>query len=494
MELYLPFDSVGGDRTHGAGDIAQMLATLLTDGVHPTPGDSLFVEATGGMGVRMRAGRCIIQGRIGVNQSAVSMTVGAAGALPRFDYVVLRMDLTQRWISEYIRQGTAAASPLPPTLQRDAGAWELAVARVYVPGGATQITQEQIMDMRPYESVCGYINSLIQAGTASLFAQYEAAFASWLAGNTTAFNAWFAQMQATLDENVAANLAQQIVDARALTVSLTGRPAININGGFDIAQDGDTFAAPTLYTVDQWCVATSDRPSLVARRVLANDERRVADLYALRVTCAAGANILVSPLDSNVYVPHMYKPLTVSFWARCDAGTAILSVGIGDYGSTGMKNCQLTTAWQRFEFTVPSAVFSDTVRHYKGITFYTPSTVPGFYELQGVKLENGAQATTYLAPRYDDERLRCLAHYFKQGSYAADCYLNSFFAGRNFPVPMRAIPTISGVSVAGVGTSVLTPIGWDATRGGVLYARVSEVITKYTTSAYVQYTADARVT
>lgn len=62
--------------------------------------------------------------------------------------------------------------------------------------GAAEITQADITDTRPDETVCGFVKGVIeQISTKNLFAQYQAAF-----------DAWFKNLTTELDENALTHL------------------------------------------------------------------------------------------------------------------------------------------------------------------------------------------------------------------------------------------------------------------------------------------------
>lgn len=196
MDLYLPFNSVAGDRKHTAEDIAGMFAAVMTNGVHPSPGDALFVEAAGGWTVRICAGRCVIEGRLGLNSTAKTLTLNPpASAYSRIDRVVLRCDYVNRMITEAIREGTPAASPAGSALQRDEHACEICLAEITIPYNATAITQAEIKDTRQDSTMCGVINSLIRVEPETLFDQYQAIWNNWSAKYYDEVEAWLAHIK-----------------------------------------------------------------------------------------------------------------------------------------------------------------------------------------------------------------------------------------------------------------------------------------------------------
>lgn len=191
MDLFLPFNAIDDDRVYLAEDLAGLYASVMTNGVHPNPGTSFFVAAAGGWDLEISAGRCVIEGRLGAEQSNKTHTIDPPhGTLNRIDAVILRCDYSQRLMSTYIKSGTPSAHASPPALQRDADAYELCIARVYVASKATSITQADITDTRQDGALCGIITSLLQIDSATLFAQYDAIWQQWLGATQAEADAW----------------------------------------------------------------------------------------------------------------------------------------------------------------------------------------------------------------------------------------------------------------------------------------------------------------
>lgn len=177
------FDSVDGDRKYSASDIGEYFLKLISNGVFATPANAMQVKATtpASMKVSVTAGWAFINCKYLHNTSNYALTVTAADqALPRIDRVVMQMNpnIDTRACSIYVKAGTAAAEPTPPSLTRvTGGTWELSLAQIYVAAGAASISQANITDERANTNVCGYVTGLIdQIDTTDLFAQYDAAF------------------------------------------------------------------------------------------------------------------------------------------------------------------------------------------------------------------------------------------------------------------------------------------------------------------------------
>lgn len=191
------------DRVYSAEDFAEYFSILIKNGVFPDPATNLQVSANNpnDMSIIVSPGFGWINGYYCKNSDDYPLDIGVAdGSLPRIDGVVLRWSQEARSISLAVKAGTPAASPQAPALERSVEIYELMIASVRVPAGATSISQSIITDTRSNNSVCGWVTSLIdQIDTTNLFAQYD-----------SAFNAWFDDLKAQLSGDVATNLMNQI--------------------------------------------------------------------------------------------------------------------------------------------------------------------------------------------------------------------------------------------------------------------------------------------
>jgi len=240
MDLMIPFNSINGDRTYTAEDISEMFAAALTNGVHPSPSDSLLVTADEGFTLAILPGRCAINGRLGVNRAAKTLALDPpAGSLPRIDSVVLRLDLAGRSITEHILKGFPAAIPEPAELTRDAGIYEICLAHVLVEASAQSITQGAITDTRHDTELCGIMSSLVEIDADGLFGQYQSIFEEWLGSvklsaqewlelSQTQFESWFEGLQVLLDGDVALSIINetQLLKGRMASVEENQQSAV----------------------------------------------------------------------------------------------------------------------------------------------------------------------------------------------------------------------------------------------------------------------------
>lgn len=174
MEKSYFFNSVGGDRKYDASSFAEYFSSVLTNGVHPAPSTSLQITADDTMFVEVQPGRAYINGYLYVNSLPKKLPITVSdGVLKRKDLIVCRLDMTKRTIITDVKKGTPSANPNPPNLTRTEVLYELALAEITINAAAPFISQANVLDTRLDKTRCGYINSLIQADTTTIFNDYK---------------------------------------------------------------------------------------------------------------------------------------------------------------------------------------------------------------------------------------------------------------------------------------------------------------------------------
>jgi hypothetical protein len=217
------FNSSNGDRKYKAEFFAKYFATFISNGVFPNPSTNLQVVANNDMTVTVKAGPGWINGYVYFNGSDLILPIEVAdGALNRIDRIVLQYNTTDRSITAKVKKGAFASSPVALDLQRDADAYELGLADVYIAAGATSIAQSNITDLRLDTTKCGIVHGTVeQVDTTTIFNQYQ----SWLVNtqNTSQieidnmesqfqsdWDSWFNSIKNALGTDIAGNLQQQI--------------------------------------------------------------------------------------------------------------------------------------------------------------------------------------------------------------------------------------------------------------------------------------------
>ena len=212
------FNSVSGDRLYKAEDFAKYFSSFISNGIFPNPSTNLQVMANGDMTITIKAGSAWINGYFYYLDADTTFTIETAdGTLNRIDRIVVHLDIAGRAINVKVLKGVIASSPTAPTLQRDADGYDLALADIAINAGVTSISQSNITDQRQNQDLCGIVDSLITADTATLFNQF-----------TDGFNSWFAGIKNTLGEDAAGNLLNKINELAG-----TGRTTETVKGNAD---------------------------------------------------------------------------------------------------------------------------------------------------------------------------------------------------------------------------------------------------------------------
>lgn len=160
------FNSKNGDRKYNARDISRYFEHVLSSGLFKNITDCMKVSAAGGMALTVSPGAGMIDGQWFRQETPETLTIGTANAaLPRFDTVVVRLDLSDnvRAVTLDVVPGTPAASPVETAPVRTETIYELVLALVYVPAGTAEIVAENITDVRGNEWYCDYVHSLTEA-------------------------------------------------------------------------------------------------------------------------------------------------------------------------------------------------------------------------------------------------------------------------------------------------------------------------------------------
>lgn len=205
------FNSVEGDRKYNAEQLSNFFGSLISSGVLPNPSTNLQVKAKSGMTVSVSPGRGFIDTHWVDNSTDLELTLDTADSiLNRWDAVIMKLDLSMsgREIRFEIKKGTPATSPGKPQMERTAAYKEYCLAYIYVGRAVTQITQSNITDTRPDNTVCGWVTHLIyQVDTSELFAQWQTAYEEfyqqmqdWLSESQDNYDEWKEEVNQNLEQ------------------------------------------------------------------------------------------------------------------------------------------------------------------------------------------------------------------------------------------------------------------------------------------------------
>lgn len=203
------FNSVSNDRVYDANQMSSLFDGILADGVFTIPATAFAVLYGGtGLNVTVQPGRAWFNHTWTLNDANLTLTPQTADpTFPRIDTVVLEVDTSDavRANSFKIVKGTAAASPVRPTLIHTSTKNQYPLCDIAIAAAATTINQGNIT------SRIGTVDCPLASGVLP-----QITLTDLLGAYDTQFNAWLSNLQNQLDSNQASNLQNQI-DSLTLT-------------------------------------------------------------------------------------------------------------------------------------------------------------------------------------------------------------------------------------------------------------------------------------
>lgn len=196
------YNSLNKDRVYNAEQMSSIFNGIITDGVFASIGGSLMPIAGTGMQIVVKTGKCWFNSTWTLNDALLPLDIEAADvSLTRIDAVIVEINsaVSSRMNAIKVLKGTPSANPAKPTLSATETLHQYALGYVTVSANVTSITADKI-EVNVGKTTCPFITSVLQqTDITALFNQWDAEF-----------NTWFANIQAQLSGNVAANLQRQI--------------------------------------------------------------------------------------------------------------------------------------------------------------------------------------------------------------------------------------------------------------------------------------------
>ena len=178
-ENYSFFNSKDHDRVYNARHWADYFFPLFKSGVFN--GD-LQVVANGGMTVKIKSGYAWIDGYgYHLTDGLVVDLETASGNMNRADSIVIRLDLTNRWIKAFCKTGSYyAGASVPPAPEITATIHEIVISHISIAAGVTEITQDMITDTRMDGDICGWVCGAVdQIDFSQIKTQFDTFFANY---------------------------------------------------------------------------------------------------------------------------------------------------------------------------------------------------------------------------------------------------------------------------------------------------------------------------
>jgi hypothetical protein len=274
----------------------------------------------------------------------------------------------------------------------------------------------------------------------------------------------------------------------AVAPYVAGKNAL-INGGFDIWQRGTSITgASKRYTADRWSIYAgsggSQSSSYTLTRQSTSDTTNLPFIqYCARFQRNSGSTsaqgfYFAQSFETVNSIPLAGQAVTISFYARkganysptssllniqvtSDTGTDQYFSDYSVYNDAISESATLTTTWQRFSY---SGTFATNANEIAVMFNATPTGTAGandYFEVTGVQLELGSQATPFARAggSIGGELALCQRYYWRMATGAANPLGNgSAYSSSHvqlivqFPVTMRVGPALD----MGTGTDYFT--------------------------------------
>lgn len=203
------FNSVNHDRKYNAEEISSIFDGIILDGVYQGFGEALKVSGTSVANqVKIGTGRAWFNHTWTLNDEALYLTLPAANSTyPRIDAIILEVNNSSSVRANTIKyiSGAAASSPTKPTLTNTTEVHQYPLAYITRPKASTTISTGNIENTIG-TSACPIVTGVLEVLSDDRF------IAQTIANLTTDFNTWFDGIKGQLSEDVAANLANQILE------------------------------------------------------------------------------------------------------------------------------------------------------------------------------------------------------------------------------------------------------------------------------------------
>lgn len=163
-----PFSSVTEDRQYSASDWREYFKNFMPNGIIKDVTDELEVEesATPAKSVLVNKGAIVISGATRIVDATETLDIDEnTSGNPRIDRIVARLTIANREITLAVLKGTAAGSPVAPTLTQTDAVYEISLAQIALANGYSTIENAVITDERSY-CVTSLITSLLRTAQA----------------------------------------------------------------------------------------------------------------------------------------------------------------------------------------------------------------------------------------------------------------------------------------------------------------------------------------
>lgn len=224
------FNSLNGDRRYNAEQMSAIFDGIINDGVFANIGTAFGVRVDSGNIITVGIGRAWFNSTWLFNDAILPIVADESEVLlDRYDAVVIEIDHSDSVRAGNIKivKGTPSSTPQYPVMIHTVDVNQYPLAYIYRKAGASSIAQANVTSMIGTSS-CPYITGILQVlSIDNIVAQWGDQWAQWFTEQTSAgnnqmtswmdqkqmeFNTWFGNLQTILDSDVAAKLAEDILE------------------------------------------------------------------------------------------------------------------------------------------------------------------------------------------------------------------------------------------------------------------------------------------
>ena len=183
--FYPSNETLGIKNEYSGYEFGNVYKHIISNGVFATqqgtPSNYLQVLASSGLAVNVLPGAGIFANQWYENTANITFNIDSEASLNRIDLIVIEANKSPDVLKTYARviKGTPAAVPVAPTPIDSDVVKQYPLARIYVTGGVSTITQSSITDLRGVAPTLWITSIIKQVDTSTLWNQFNDAFWTW---------------------------------------------------------------------------------------------------------------------------------------------------------------------------------------------------------------------------------------------------------------------------------------------------------------------------
>lgn len=240
------FNSLNGDRRYNSEEMSAIFDGIINDGVFANVGSAFAVTADTGNSVTVGVGRAWFDSKWIYNDAILPVFLeNSELVLDRIDAIVIEIDNSESIRKGDIKivKGTPASNPVNPTMADTSSKHQHPLSFIYRKAGSTGIKQADITNVVG-TSQCPYVTGILKTVSIdNLVAQWEDQWRQWFIETTNDANSDMGQQKDQMEEWMLQARTEFEVWLNSLDVSLTGDVAANLaNEILELQEKFDTLA------------------------------------------------------------------------------------------------------------------------------------------------------------------------------------------------------------------------------------------------------------